>query len=144
MTKKLLSIVVGLAGLALVVATPVMAGMMSVSDSDLSSISGKNAITFTTSCACSSIAQDQSGDQSANISVAVEQWFDNHSADASDHKGANDLSGATTQAQQTVTAEVNAIQWGSAGNTTFDATTLTVTSGGYTNMAYGVFAGGGF
>ena len=142
MTKKMLSIVIGLAGLALVVAVPAMAGMMSVSDSDLSSISGKdNGITFASG---STILQDQSGDQSANITVGVEQWFDNHSADASDHKGANDLSGATTQAQQTVTAEVNAIQWGSAGNTTFDTGTITVSSGGYTNMAYGVFAGGGF
>jgi len=142
MTKKSMSIVLGLAGLALLVATPVMAGMMSVSDSDLSAISGKdNGITFASG---STILQDQSGDQSANITVAVEQWDDTHAGDTSNHKGANDLSGPTTEAQQTVSAEVNAIQWGAAGNTTYDGSSITVTSGGYTNMAYGVFAGGGF
>lgn len=63
----------GLAVLAVLVAAPVKAEMVTVSDSDLDTISGK-------------------GD--ATVSFGAYSWFDSHAADASNHKGALDNQGS--------------------------------------------------
>lgn len=49
-----------------------------------------------------------------SIQVGSFQWNDNHTGDQSDHKGANDQSGAFSRVQQDVSANINAIVWGSA------------------------------
>jgi len=141
--KKMLSIAGGLAGLALLLAVPAMAGMSTVTDTDLSGISGKAAENDYTFSAGSTVTQTETGDNSANIVVGFEQWNDDHSADASNHKGSNDQSGAASLVQVTVNESANAIQWGSAANSLFTATSISG-AGDFTNMAYGVFAGGGF
>jgi len=120
MSKKLMiGSVVGALFMALL-ALPVYAGMMSVSDQDLAGISGK-ANTLTT---LGTISETSVGDN-GSVVVGVLQWTDDHSADLSDHKGANDISGGSSTVQQTVTAQVNMIQWGAVANASTLATDVT-------------------
>ncbi|HTP41871.1 MAG TPA: hypothetical protein VML36_05575 [Nitrospiria bacterium] len=120
MSKKLmLGSVVGALFMALL-ALPVYAGMVGVSDQDLAGISGKdNSLT-----SLGTISQTSDGDN-GSIVVGVLQWTDSHTADASDHKGANDISGDGSTVQQTVNAQVNMIQWGAVANASTLATDVT-------------------
>lgn len=120
MSKKLmLGAVVGALFMALL-ALPVYAGMVGVSDQDLAGISGKdNSLTT-----LGTISQTSDGDN-GSIVVGVLQWTDSHTADASDHKGANDISGDGSTVQQTVNAQVNMIQWGAVANASTLATDVT-------------------
>jgi len=120
MSKKLmLGSVVGALFMALL-ALPVYAGMVGVSDQDLAGISGKdNSLTT-----LGTISQTSDGDN-GSIVVGVLQWTDSHTADASDHKGANDISGDGSTVQQTVNAQVNMIQWGAVANASTLATDVT-------------------
>lgn len=90
-------------------ALPVRAGMMSVSDSDLAAITGKDN---TSTIEGASLLTQGNESSNGDINVGYYQWSDNHSADASDHKGANDQSGANSAVQQNVVADFNAISWG--------------------------------
>lgn len=147
--KAYKSILTGLALLALVLAVPVWAEMISVSDSDMAGIAGKlNTLTVTGG----GTTQVASSDASANIQVGWFQWSDLHDTDKSNQKGANffpsgQLGGATSTAinrvQENVTAAVNAISWGATGNGEFTASSMSgVTS--FVNMNYAVMAVGGF
>jgi len=120
MSKKLMiGSVVGALFMALL-ALPVYAGMVGVSDQDLAGISGKdNSLTT-----LGTISQTSDGDN-GSIVVGVLQWTDSHTADASDHKGANDISGDGSTVQQTVNAQVNMIQWGAVANASTLATDVT-------------------
>jgi len=140
--KAYRSILTGLAVLALLIAVPVMAEMVSVGDADLAGITGK-ANTFTFSGDTSSTQTANSG-SSANIQVGWYQWSDNHSTDQTNQKAANFFTSenAGNAAQQNVTASINAINWGATGNGELTATTVTAAT--FTNMDYGVMAVGGF
>jgi len=96
---------------------PVQAEMLSVADSDLAAITGKdNASTLT---GTSSLTQGVDG-SNGNITVGYFQWNDDHSTDQSNHKGANDQSGAASAVQANVVSALNGITWGAyaAVNTT--------------------------
>jgi len=86
--KKATLILGGIAVLALM-AMPVWAGMSPIADSDLAGISGKASNQYLFS-GTSNTSQILTSDNSANIQVGWYQWNDDHSADVSDHKGAND------------------------------------------------------
>jgi hypothetical protein len=139
--KKAILILGGLAVLALM-AMPVWAGMSPIADSELAGISGKanNQYLFS---GTSNTSQVLTSDNSANIQVGWYQWNDNHSADVSDHKGANDVSGTSTTTQENVVADTNIIQWGAAATLNWVTTTET-SSGTIAQMPYAVFANGGF
>lgn len=111
MTKKLMLGSVVAALFMALLALPVYAGMVGMSDQDLAGISGKdNSLSNV-----GTISQVSDGDN-GSIVVGILQWTDDHTADASNHKGANDISGATSTVQQTVNAQVNMIQWGALAN----------------------------
>ena len=139
--KPIALVVAGMAA-ATLLSAPVFAGKVSLSDSALDSVSGKdnNYYTFNSdSTATVSLASDAS----ANIQFDWYQWTDNHSGDTSTNKGANDQSGSSSQVQQNVTGQANALIWGSAGQNVLVSTGASV-GNDQANMSYGVFAGGGF
>jgi len=142
--KSYRSILSGLVMLALLMALPVWAEMAAVSDSEMAGITGKaatNTLTFSTGAFTT---QSASSDTSANIQVGWYQWSDNHNLDGSQQKAANDFDSAnfSNQAQQNVTAAINAINWGATGNGEIVAGSLTTSD--FTNMDYAVMAVGGF
>ena len=97
-------------------ALPVHAGMVEVSDSDLAAISGKD----NTSSLFGDSSLTQGGDnQNGDVTIGYFQWDDNHSADASDHKGANDASGSTSSVQANVVSSINAISWGAIASANY-------------------------
>jgi hypothetical protein len=132
----------GVAAVAGLLASPAFAAKTTLDNADLSQISGQNNIYTFGSVADSSITNSQ--DASANISIGWFQWQDDHSNDLSDHKGSNDQSGSATAVQQHVTATVNSIAWGSLGQSAVVNSGKVTLSGPLINMAYGVFAAGGF
>jgi hypothetical protein len=82
---------------------PVTAEMALVGDTDLAQISGKNN---SMGCGCGEASVDGS------IQINDYSWTDNHAADNSNHKGANDQSGDNSQVQQTFVGQLNGITWG--------------------------------
>jgi hypothetical protein len=113
-------------------ALPVHAVMSVVSDAELASISASSNVSSVTPSGCdecggSSLMQTSTGSDD-NILAGYFQWHDDHSTDQSINKGANDLSGASSQAQANVTATVNAIQWGVMANSVFVSTTVSAGS----------------
>jgi hypothetical protein len=124
--KKYSSMWLGLGMLALLLAVPVWAEMAVVSDSDLGSVTGKN---------------NYLENGSANIQIDIFSWTDDHTADQSDHKGANDQSGTSSTVQSDVHAAANVINWGAAAQNNLVSDSI---AGTQENMSYGVFAGGGF
>ena len=142
--KPIALVVTGMAA-ATLLSAPVFAAKTSLSNSEMDKVAGKdNTYTFSSnSTATVSLASDAS----ANIQFDWYQWADLHSADTSTNKGANDQSGSSSQVQQNIAGQANALIWGSAGQNV-----LTNTEGApgpgvgndQTNMSYGVFAGGGF
>jgi hypothetical protein len=131
-------------------ASPVRAVMSVVSDAELAAISASSNDYSVTPSGCdecgSSLTQTSSGSGSGsdgNILVGYVQWDDDHSTDQSNHKGANDLSGANSQVQTSVTATVNAIQWGVMANSVMVVTDLTA-SGGLVLESHATMFLGGF
>jgi hypothetical protein len=141
--KAYKSMLAGLAVLAMALSVPVWAEMVSVSDSDLAGISGKdNLFTFAGETSSSQSAND---DSSANIQVGWYQWADNHSADTTNQKASNYFSSGSAEGnsvQQNAVAAINAITWGATGNGQFTA--ASISGGDFTNMDYAVMAVGGF
>jgi len=125
--KTFSSMWVGIGMLALLLAVPVWAEMAVVSDSDLGSITGKD---------------NTLENGSADIQIDGFVWADNHAADVSNHKGANDQSGTVSNVQGLVKGQANVINWGAAAQNALVATGEI--TGTQENMSYGVFAGGGF
>ena len=110
----------------LVMALPVWAAPMAVSDADLASISGKNVsgandgvggISTTNQC----VAGLCTGEVSGSVQMGSFDWTDDHTTDQSDHKGANDVSGANSAVQQNVVATDNSIVWGAVSGMHFVA-----------------------
>lgn len=146
--RKLLSIVGGMAAVAFLLAAPVQSEMISVSDSDLDTISGKMGHPVNTF----DVGADQSSttnvDGVANAVLNWYQWHDKHNTDDSQQKGANYFASETAgsdangnQAQQYVLAQLNLISWGAASTIAVDTLDVTGTSD---NRAYAIFANGGF
>jgi hypothetical protein len=142
--KTYLSILGGIAMLALLVAMPAKAEMTAVGDSDLAGISGKagSANDYTFSSA-STTNQANTGGSSSNIEFGWFQWNDDHAKDVSNHKGANDQSGAASQVQQNVTELQNGINWGAWGSLSYLSTSET-SSSTVAQMAYAIMGVGGF
>lgn len=136
----------GVAAAACLLASPAFAAKTALDDGSLSKVTGKADNTFTfgnTTSANTTVSN--SADTSANIAFGWFQWNDHHGTDTSDHKGANDQSGATSAVQQSAVAQVNGLVWGAVGqNLLTNGNTVTLTAGPETNMSYGVFAAGGF
>src|SRR3970040_1119596 len=84
-------ILIGILALALW-SLPVLAASLAISDADLADVSGKAT--------------------NGNVQYGIFDWTDTHNADGSNHKGANDTSGANSAVQQNVVSELNAINWG--------------------------------
>jgi hypothetical protein len=138
--KPIALVVAGMAA-ATLLSAPVFAGKVSLSDNALDSVSGKNnTYTFSSD---SSATVSLASDASANIQFDWYQWTDVHSGDQSVNKGANDQSGSSSQVQQNISGQANALIWGSAGQNVLVSTGSTV-GNDQSNMSYGVFAGGGF
>ena len=88
---------------------PVLAAPLAISDADLAAISGKAT--------------------NGSVQYGSYSWSDDHGNDASNHKGANDVSGGTSTVQQNIVALDNGINWGAystmhliAGDVTGSAT----------------------
>jgi hypothetical protein len=137
--KRVILLLGGITVLALM-ASQVWAGMSPVADSELAGISGKADNNFILS---GTINQTLTVDNSANVEVGVEQWNDDHAADTSNHKGANDQRGDNSQVQNNVTADTNIINWGAAAALNWVDTSET-SSDVIAQMPYAVFANGGF
>ena len=138
--KPIALVVAGMAA-ATLLSAPVFAAKVSLSDKAIDEVSGKaNTYTFSSD---SSATVSLASDASANIQFDWYQWTDLHTADASTNKGANDQSGSSSQVQQNVTGQANALIWGSAGQNVLVSTGASV-GNDQANMSYGVFAGGGF
>jgi hypothetical protein len=135
--RKSLVMFIMLAGI-LVMALPVWAAPLAVSDADLAGITGKDVadlsydgtasavpgpvVTLSSTNKCD--AATCIGMTSGNMQLGSFSWTDDHSADASDHKGANDISGTDTTAQQNVVATDNVINWGAYSSMHFTADTV--------------------
>jgi hypothetical protein len=142
--------VAGLIFAALLTAIPVHAASVALSDDSLAAISGKDiAYVADTASTIGTVSTGSNaliqGDSSAIIQVASFTWSDDHSTDASNHKGANDVSGVSSQTQQNVVAQTNGINWGAAASSDAnfgDATNTTSLDG--TFMTYAAQHVGGF
>jgi hypothetical protein len=144
--KPIALVVAGMAA-ATLLSAPVYAAKTSLSDDAMDAVSGKaasaNLYTFSSD---STALVSLTGDASANIQFDWYQWADDHSTDSSLNKGANDQSGSSSQVQQNIAGQANALIWGSAGqNYLLNAEGANGgIAGSQTNMSYGVFAAGGF
>jgi len=148
----------GMAAAGVLASAMAVAAPQSISDNKLDQITGKsNTYTFGSTTTNTTTTLTQGPDSSANIQFGWYQWSDLHGTDGSLHKGANDQSGTSSNVQGTVVATVNSLVWGSVGQNslinapgTFTPASQTVgtatgsITGNQSNMAYGVFAGGGF
>jgi len=114
-------VLVGLVVAAFLVSAPLHAASVAISDEDLAGVSGKYAEALGETGTAAGIAQGadcltggcvtlEEGD--GNSQTGSYDWTDTHAADASQHKGANDISGANSAVQQNVVAADNAISWG--------------------------------
>lgn len=117
------------------------AGVTTLSDTDMSHITGESNIY---NLGGGSSMQVTSINSTANVQLGMVQWSDDHSADTSNHKGSNDQSGTNSQVQAHITAEANAIAWGSIAQSVLHNVGTTVLNGPETNRAYSVFVDGGF
>lgn len=139
----------GMAAAGLLASAMAAAAPQAISDSKLGQITGKsNSYTFGSTSSTTATSISQANDDSANIQFGWYQWSDTHQGDQSLHKGANDQSGSSSLVQSNITGTVNSLVWGSIGQNTLvnggTAGTAGSIGGSQTNMAYGVFAGGGF
>jgi hypothetical protein len=103
---------------------PVQADMVSVGDTELAAISGKALDTQANNANLSQILGTSSltigaDGSNGNVQIGYYQWNDDHNAETSDHKGANDQSGDTSAVQGNVVATVNAINWGAYAGATY-------------------------
>jgi len=106
---------IGVSGaLAVLMVAPVYAAKQSLGDNALDGITGKGDNTSTITGNSSLIGRmggTTAGD-AGSVQVGYYQWNDDHSTDGSDHKGANDQSGANSGVQANVTASINTLLWG--------------------------------
>jgi len=109
--KKTWYLLVGLVVAAFLAAVPVYAASVLVSDADLDGISARAMFVVAGTPAAASLDEG-----TANSQTGSYLWSDNHSTDASNHKGANDANGATSLVQNNVVATSNILSWGAASS----------------------------
>ena len=110
-------VLIGLVVAAFVVAAPLYAATVAVSDEDLAGISGKEAEAIGTGGTGTAIAVGPgvyADEGFGNSQTGSYDWTDSHTTDQSNHKGANDISGSDSVVQQNVVATDNTITWGAA------------------------------
>lgn len=95
---------------ALFLATPVYAAKQTMDDQALAGITGKGG-NQTTISGTSSLDMSQVS-TAGSVQAGYYQWSDDHSSDASNHKGANDQSGAHSRVQQNIAVQENSLAWG--------------------------------
>jgi hypothetical protein len=145
MKKSQLAIIIAGLAAGTLLSAPVFADTVALSDTAMDAIAGKaNTYTFSSDQSATLAA---GSDASANIQFDWYQWTDDHSTDGSLDKGANNQSGASSNVQSTITTTANGIVWGALAQNTVVNTEGTPNAGiggTQSNMAYGVFANGGF
>ncbi len=134
--------VAGVAAAACLAGSPAFASKTSLSEKSLSSVTGKDN-TYTFGDTASSTISDTNS-RGADISFGWYQWSDDHSADKSLDKGANDQSGSNSAVQQNVSAIANSLAWGWISQNNLDNGGRVTLTGTEMNMAYGVTVMGGF
>jgi hypothetical protein len=139
MAKKMMLLTFAGALLVALWALPVHAAMVAVSDTDMAAITGKDN---TASIQGNGQILQGGDDQNGDVVVGILQWDDNHSADASDHKGANDQSGDTSQIQTNDTASIIAISWGAIASANY--VSGTTADSGVDQEAWATLYVGGF
>jgi len=107
--KPVVLLVAGMAA-ATVLAAPVNAAKVVVSDEALDAIYGEANTSIIYGNSDSTVSATNAN---GNIQIGSFQWDDNHSGDISSNKGANNQSGDFSQVQQNVSATTNALAWGS-------------------------------
>lgn len=135
-------VVLGIATAACLLASPAFAAKTALSNTVLGDVTGKANNTFTAGAA-TSMTVDQI-DARSNAQIGFYQWSDDHSADVSLHKGANDQSGSNSHVQGIITGEVNSLAWGWVSQNGLNNTGTTTLTGTEMNMAYGTTFMGGF
>lgn len=126
--------------LAVCTTAPAFAAKQIVDNTELQGISAR--ATNQVSISGSSFLNELMNNTHGSIQVANFQWNDSHVADASNHKGANDQSGAFSQVQQNVTSTLNAIVWGASAQVS-TVNTASV-QGDQVNQAWATMFLGGF
>lgn len=94
---------------ATLMSAPVYAAKVVVSDDTLDSIYGEANSTIVYGDSNSTVSATNAN---GNIQVNSFQWDDNHAADQSVNKGANNQAGDLSQVQQNVSAMANVLGWG--------------------------------
>ena len=105
-TKRVTLIVTGMAA-AIFFSVPVFAAKVLLSDAVLNEVTG-NANRYSVNGNLDSTASIGDGAKT-NIQITAYQWSDDHANDRSQDKGANDQSGATSQVQQHIGGQANAL-----------------------------------
>lgn len=104
-----------ISAVAMLLATPAYAAKQSISDHALDGIVGKGDNVSTITGNSSLIGEmGHGGSDGGSVQVGYYQWSDDHSTDGSDHKGANDQSGAHSNVQAHIDAVENTLAWGGA------------------------------
>jgi hypothetical protein len=132
------NLMITLASAAIMASSVAIAAPVSVSDSDLAQIAGKdNSATFTGSANVSIT----SGSGNGNVQVGFYQWQDDHSGDLSNAKGGNTANGDTSSVQGSVSGDNNIFGWGAAAQV---ATTATAITDAFDSESWGTLMLGGF
>ena len=132
------NLMIPLASAAVMASSVAVAAPVSVSDSDLSQITGKDNLASFSSAATVTVT---SGSGNGNVQVGFYQWEDDHTQDGSDAKGGNTANGDTSSVQNNVTGINNIFGWGAAAQV---ATTATSISATYETESWGTLMLGGF
>ena len=141
-TTKIKMVITGVAAAACLMASPAFASKTSLNEKSLSAVTAKDN-TYTFGDTAKSIISNTNS-RGTDISFGWYQWTDDHSADKSLDKGANDQSGSNSAVQQNVTATLNNLTWGWISQNNLTNGGPVTLAGTELNMAYGVTAIGGF
>ena len=111
--KFMALLVAGMAA-ATLLSTPAFAAKVVLSDEALDSVFGA---ANSTDIFGNSNMTVSGLNANGNIQIGSYQWDDDHSADSSSNKGANNQSGDFSQVQQNATSVANALAWGAVAQT---------------------------
>jgi hypothetical protein len=133
------NLMITLASAAIMASSVAIAAPVSVSDSDLAQITGKdqNSASFSSSAT----VNITSGSGNGNVQVGFYQWFDKHTQDTSNAKGGNTANGDTSSVQASVSGDNNIFGWGAAAQV---ATTTSSITDVFDSESWGTLMLGGF
>ena len=132
------NLMITLASAAIMASSAAIAAPVSVDDSVLAGIEGKNNTASFTSAATVTVT---SGSGNGNVQVGFYQWEDVHTTDASNAKGGNTANGTVSSVQNNVSGINNIFGWGAAAQV---ATTASNIAGSYETESWGTLMLGGF